>query len=105
MNEQTSLQPTTQTPAKAQSFSGLTLDMAMLTDEHRPNADWEVVYGIEKLYLTNSEREYLINALNKGVKYVNIGGLTLTGSFTHIKPNQLIAKRLAEAERAKRLYG
>ena len=52
--------------------------------EQRKEALWEVVYGIEKFYLTNEEKEYFLNALQSGAKFVDIKGNILTDKFLYI---------------------
>lgn len=50
----------------------------------REEALWEIVYGIDKFYLTNEEKEFLLDAFNKGHKYVDIKGNILTDKFLYI---------------------
>ncbi len=52
--------------------------------EQRKEALWEVVYGIEKFYLTNEEKQYFLNSLINGAKFVDIKGNILTDKFLYI---------------------
>ncbi len=52
--------------------------------EQRDDALWEIVYGLEKFYLTNEEKQYFLNALEKGAKFVDIKGNILTDKFLYI---------------------
>ena len=51
---------------KSQSLSVTNkLDIVQMGDKHRENANWEVVYGISKLYLTDKEKEHLVSEILK----------------------------------------
>lgn len=50
----------------------------------RSNAIWVVAYGIEKFYLTDAEKDYLLTSLEKGAKFVQIKGNVLTDKFMYI---------------------
>lgn len=52
--------------------------------EQRAEALWEIVYGLEKFYLTNEEKQYFLNSMINGAKFVDIKGNILTDKFLYI---------------------
>lgn len=56
-------------------------------NENIPERRYKVVYPYkEYFYLTEEERNFLLNQLQQGSKYVQIGEHTFTGGFTMIYP-------------------
>jgi hypothetical protein len=60
----------------------------------RKEAVWIIVYGLDKFYLTNEEKEYLLNSLEKGAKFVQIKGNVLTDKFLYITVDDVIYNEL-----------
>jgi len=75
------------------------LDIVQMGDKHRENANWEVVYGISKLYLTDKEKEHLVSEILKGVQFVDINGSILTSKFLSISPSKEFLERVREKEK------
>ncbi len=42
---------------------------------------WCIVIGIDKFYLTEQEKNYYLTSINKGAKYVDLGGMVLGPNF------------------------
>lgn len=53
-------------------------------EDQRDNAIWVITYGIKNYYLTHDEKEAFLDALSKGVKWVDIRGNILTDKFLTI---------------------
>ena len=62
--------------------------------------DWIIVIGIERFYLTDKEKEYYLQAINNGVKYVDLGDKVLGSNFQYLAKNTAIeeAKMLDEGK-------
>ena len=52
--------------------------------DNREDALWIIVYGIDKFYLTNEEKQYFLKSLENGAKFVQIQGSILTDKFLYI---------------------
>jgi len=58
-------------------------DLVSLTSQ-RYAALWIIAYGLERFYLTNEEKEYLLRSLENGARFVEIKGNILTDKFLYI---------------------
>lgn len=87
------------------STQGDNKPMVFMADDRRKGAVWEITYGIEKLYLTDDEKEYFLDQVNQGLRWVEVNGYILTDKFTHIRPNQRLEGRALEDLKARRMYG
>ncbi len=52
--------------------------------EERKGVSWLIVYGLDKFYLTDDERQYFLDSIEGGAKFVQIKGNILTDRFSHI---------------------
>lgn len=56
-------------------------------DEQIPERRFKLVYANKEFfYLTQEERDFFLNQLNHGLKYVQIGENTFTGGFIALYP-------------------
>ena len=55
-----------------------------LLSEQREEALWVIVYGIDKFYLTNEEKEFFVSHIKAGEKFVSIKGNLLSDRFLYI---------------------
>lgn len=58
-----------------------------LIDENNLDRRFRLVYPNKEIfYLTDEEHDFLLDCVNKGQKYIQIGECTFTGSFTSLYP-------------------
>jgi len=62
---------------------------------------WEIVYGTEKFYLTDEEKEYLLKSVQRGAKLIELKDMVLTDRFLYIAPNY----ELIRGERTPDIWG
>jgi hypothetical protein len=51
---------------------------------------WIVVIGIDKFYLTEKEKEYYLQAISSGAKFVDLGDKILGSNFQYMAQNAAI---------------
>ena len=87
--------------SKSQSLAKIVnnREIVQMGDRHREDANWEVTYGISKVYLTDKEKVHLVNELLKGTQFVDINGSILTGKFLSISPSKEFLERVREKEK------
>lgn len=73
------------------------IDKPATISEQRNGAIWVVAYGLDKFYLTNKEKDHLLNSLQSGARFVEIKGNVLTDKFMYITVEEEEYNRL-EAE-------
>lgn len=53
---------------------------------------WLIVIGIDKFYLTDKEKDYYLQAITSGVKFVDLGDKVLGANFQYMAKDTAITE-------------